>query len=90
MSTGNLLSHIAWMEDIHRNTGVKITFPIIEDPVGEICRKYGMIAKINDKNTVMSDVVIVDNFNIVRAKLQYFPNIEKNIFEIIRIIQLSK
>ena len=87
MSTGNLLSHFAWINDIYRNTGIKIDFPIIEDTIGEACRKYGMISRIDNSNVVLSNVVIIDENRIIRAILQYSPNIERNIYEILRIIK---
>jgi len=90
MSTGNLLSHIAWINDIYRKYGIQIKFPIIEDPIGEICRKYGMISKIGDRNMVMSSSIIIDDNNIVRAVLEYSPQIERNIYEIVRIIKTLK
>ncbi len=90
MSTGNLLSHLAWKNEIYRTTGINILTPIIEDQIGEISRKYGMISKVNEKNIVMNNVIIVDDKNIVRANLQYLPEIERNFLEIIRIIKQSK
>lgn len=90
MSTGNLLSHFAWINDIYRNTGIKIGFPILEDPIGEICRKYGMISKIGDTSLVMSSVVIVDENGIVRCIFEYSPEVERNVYEIIRVIKLLK
>lgn len=90
MSTGNLLSHFAWINDIYRNTGIKINFPILDDPIGEVCRKYGMISKIDNISVVMSNVVIVDDKNIVRCIFEYSPQIERNVYEIIRVIRLLK
>ena len=42
-------SHLAWMHDIYRMTGIVLPFPIIADRNGEIARKYGMIS--NDIST---------------------------------------
>ncbi len=38
----------------------------------------------------MSNIVLIDDLNIIRVILQYSPNIERNIYEILRIIRLSK
>lgn len=86
ISTGNLLSHQAWVNEIYRLYGVEITFPIIEDPIGEIARKYGMVSK-EANNCVTSNVVIVDNTGIVRCVFEYPTEIERNVYEILRVLK---
>jgi peroxiredoxin (alkyl hydroperoxide reductase subunit C) len=44
LSVDSLFSHLAWIRSIHEQFGVKIPFPIIEDPSMAIARAYGMIA----------------------------------------------
>lgn len=90
MSMGTLLSHYAWVNDIYKKIGIKINFPIIEDPIGEVCRKYGMISKEVNNNFVTNNVVIIDNNGVVRTILEYPPEIERNIYEVIRIIKRLK
>lgn len=90
VSTGNLLSHKAWINSIYRMTGIKISFPIIEDPIGEISRRYGLISKEMGTNYVTSNVIIIDSKGIVRGNFEYLPCVERNIYEIIRVLKELK
>mgnify|MGYP005752769237 CR=1 FL=1 len=58
MTAGNLLSHYAWINNIKNKAGVEIDFPIVEDKIGENCRKYGMYSKENN-NEIISKTVII-------------------------------
>ncbi len=86
MSTGNLLSHNAWMDEIFRLNGIQISFPIIDDPIGEIARKYGAVAKELGNSYVTSNVIIIDGLGIVRGIFEYMPCVGRNIFEIVRVL----
>ena len=89
MSMGTLLSHYAWINDIYNTYGIVINIPLLDDPIGEVCRKYGTISKeIN--NCVTNNVIIIDDKGIVRSILEYSPEIERNIYEIIRILKILK
>lgn len=80
-------SHLAWIYDIYRRTGIKISFPIIADRNGEIARKYGMIANDISNTETVRNVFIIDEKGIVRTILIYPMNVGRFIPEIIRIIQ---
>ena len=80
-------SHLAWMYDIYRRTGIKISFPIIADRNGEIARKYGMIASDISNTETVRNVFIIDDKGIVRTILIYPMNVGRFIPEIIRIVQ---
>src|SRR5258708_24574 len=43
LSVDSLYSHIAWVRSIHGRFGVKVPFPITEDPSMAIAAAYGMI-----------------------------------------------
>lgn len=87
VSTGNLLSHQAWVDGIYKSNGIKINFPIIEDPIGEVSRRYGVISKDIGNNYVTSNSIIVDPKGIVKCVLEYLPCVERNIYEIVRIVK---
>ena len=80
-------SHLAWMNDIHMRTGIRIPFPIIADRNGEIARKYGMIAQ-NISNTItVRNVFIIDDKGIVRTIFVYPLNVGRFIPEILRTVE---
>ncbi|MCI9064035.1 MAG: peroxiredoxin [Clostridia bacterium] len=80
-------SHLAWMNDIHMRTGIRIPFPIIADRSGEIARKYGMISTEVSNTETVRNVFIIDGKGIVRTILIYPLNVGRFIPEIIRTIQ---
>ena len=79
-------SHIKWLEWIKIKTKVEIPFPLIEDPLGNISRKLGMISPAKGSNTVRS-VFIIDDKGIIRSIFIYPQEIGRNINEIIRTIK---
>ena len=80
-------SHLAWMNDIFKRTGIVLPFPIVADRSGEIARLYGMISKDVSNTQTVRDVIIIDPNGIVRIILTYPLNVGRNIAEIIRAVQ---
>ena len=87
LSIDSNASHLAWMNDIFKRTGITIPFPIVADRSGEIARLYGMISKDVSNTQTVRDVVIIDPNGIVRIILTYPLNVGRNIAEIIRTVQ---
>lgn len=86
LSVDSNSSHLAWIYNIYRNTGVEIPFPIIDDRKMEISQLYGMISEpMSDSSTVRS-VFIIDPNQILRTILYYPLTTGRNIPEIVRII----
>ena len=80
-------SHLAWVYEIYRKTGIRIPFPLIADRSGEIARKYGMISNDISKTETVRNVFIIDDKQIVRTIFVYPLNVGRFIPEIIRTIQ---
>ncbi|CEN93149.1 peroxiredoxin [Paraclostridium sordellii] len=86
LSVDSNSSHLAWVYNIYRNTGVEIPFPIIDDRKMEISQLYGMISEpMSDSSTVRS-VFIIDPNQVLRTILYYPLTTGRNIPEIVRII----
>ena len=86
LSVDSNSSHLAWVYNIYRNTGVEIPFPIIDDRKMKISQLYGMISEpMSDSSTVRS-VFIIDPNQILRTILYYPLTTGRNIPEIVRII----
>ena len=60
-------SHIAWIINIFRNTGIEIPFPIIEDRDMAIARMYGMIQPGVSATETVRSTFIIDPNGVVRA-----------------------
>lgn len=79
-------SHLAWVYNIYRNTGIQIPFPIIADRDGSIARLYGMIAENVSKTETVRNIFIIDDKQVIRAILQYPLTNGRNIPEILRLL----
>jgi peroxiredoxin (alkyl hydroperoxide reductase subunit C) len=87
LSVDSNSSHLAWIYNIYKNTGVQIPFPVIADRNMAIAKTYGMIApNASDTKTVRS-VFIIDPEQKIRAILQYPLTNGRNIGEILRLVE---
>lgn len=79
-------SHLAWIHNIHKNTGTKISFPVIADTDMKIAKMYGMIAPNESSTKTVRSVFFIDPNQKIRAILQYPMSSGRNIIEIIRLL----
>lgn len=87
ISIDSLYSHLAWIRMIHEMTGVKVEFPLVEDPTMEIARAYGMISpEAGDAATVRATYFIAPG-GILRASITYPPNVGRSIPEMLRLLR---
>jgi len=82
MSCDSIPTHIAWVNDISKNTGIIIPFPIISDEDRQISNLYNM----QENNCVY----IIDPKQNIRSILTYPQNIGRNVSEIFRIVSALK
>jgi peroxiredoxin 2/4 len=80
-------SHIAWVMNIYRNTGVEVPFPIVADRDMAIAKMYGMIQPGVSSSETVRNVVFIDPNGIIRAKLVYPLTNGRNIAEILRLLE---
>lgn len=78
-------SHLAWVFNIARMTGIQIPFPVIADLDMKISRLYGMLPDTSTTQTVRS-VFIIDPEQKIRAILHYPKTNGRNIPEILRLL----
>ncbi len=86
LSIDSNASHIAWIINIFRNTGVEIPFPIVEDRDMAISKMYGMIQPGVSTTATVRNVFFIDPTGIIRAKLIYPLTNGRNIGEILRLL----
>lgn len=79
-------SHIAWIINIERTTGVKVPFPVLDDRSGDIARLYGMLPSREAAATVRC-VFIIDPAQVIRAVLNYPYTNGRCIAEILRLVR---
>ncbi len=86
LSVDSIYSHLAWVYNIYRNTGVEIPFPIIADLNKEVAVLYGMLSPAVSDTAAVRSVFIIDDNQVIRAVLQYPQSTGRYIPEILRII----
>ncbi len=86
LSVDSLFSHFAWARSIHAQFGVKVPFPIIEDPSMAIARAYGMIAAQAPNAAMVRAVFVIDPEGIIRAINWYPMTTGRNVAELLRLV----
>ncbi|MEG0873501.1 MAG: redoxin domain-containing protein [Clostridia bacterium] len=79
-------SHLSWVHNIHKTTGVQIPFPVISDLNMKISKKYGMIAPNTATTKTIRNVYFIDPEQKIRAILQYPLTAGRNTGEILRLL----
>ena len=69
-------------------TGITVPFPIIADRSGQIARKYGMIATDISNTETVRNVYIIEDKGIIRAIFSYPLEIQRSVYEILRVINI--
>jgi peroxiredoxin (alkyl hydroperoxide reductase subunit C) len=86
LSVDSDISHIEWVNWIERELKVKIPFPIIADPLGNVSKALGMLHAESGTATVRT-VFVVDDKAVIRTILYYPLELGRNIPEILRIVR---
>lgn len=86
LSVDSLYSHIAWLRDIHARFGVKVTFPLVEDPSMAIARAYGMIDNASESSATVRATYVIDPDGIIRAIVWYPMNVGRSVDELLRLV----
>jgi alkyl hydroperoxide reductase subunit AhpC len=87
LSVDSNTSHIAWILNIYKHTGVEIPFPVIADRDMKIARMYGMIQPNVSGTAAVRTVYFIDPEGVIRAMLVYPLTNGRNIKEIIRLLE---
>ncbi|HWX49780.1 MAG TPA: peroxiredoxin [Roseomonas sp.] len=86
LSVDSLFSHFAWIRSIHAQFGVKVPFPIIEDPSMAVARAYGMIAPNAPDASMVRAAFVIDPEGIIRAISWYPMTTGRNVQELLRLV----
>ena len=86
LSVDSLYSHIAWLADIDRRFGVRIPFPVIEDPSMVIGTAYGMVDADSPDSATVRATFVIDPAGIVRAISWYPMTVGRSVEELLRLV----
>ncbi|WFS10737.1 peroxiredoxin [Methylobacterium sp. 391_Methyba4] len=87
LSVDSLFSHLAWKHSIEQRFGVRVPFPIVEDPAMGIARAYGMLPAGSTSSATVRTTFVIDPEGIVRALVAYPLTVGRSIAEILRLVQ---
>lgn len=86
LSVDSLFSHLAWSHSIHRRFGIKLPFPIVEDPSMAIARAYGMLPPNAGSSATVRASFVIDPTGHVRAQITYPMTVGRSVDEILRLV----
>ncbi len=86
LSIDSVYSHIAWVLQIEKMSGVEIKFPIIADLNMQVAKLYGLIHEKSSTTSTVRAVFFIDPEGIVRALIYYPASTGRNIDEILRVL----
>ena len=87
LSVDSLFSHVAWVRSIAEGFGVKVSFPIAEDPSMAIAAAYGMIHPDSQDSSTVRATFLIDPDGIIRATLWYPMSTGRSVQEILRLVE---
>lgn len=87
LSVDSLSSHLAWKHSIEQRFGVRVPFPIVEDPAMGIARAYGMLPAGSTSSATVRTTFVIDPEGMVRALVAYPLTVGRSIAEILRLVQ---
>ena len=86
LSIDSTSSHLAWVYNIYKMTGIPIPFPVVADRNMAIARMYGMLPSDQNATQTVRSVFIIDPEQKIRAILLYPMTNGRNIPEILRLL----
>ncbi len=87
LSIDSIHAHVAWVNNVKKNTGILFDFPIIADIDMKVSKLYGMLQPNESETAAVRAVFIIDPTGKVRLVMYYPLNVGRNMDEIIRALQ---
>ncbi len=87
LSIDSIHSHIAWVNNVKKNTGVLFDFPIVADIDMKVSKLYGMLQPGESETAAVRAVFIVDPNQKIRLIMYYPLNVGRNMDEIKRSLE---
>ena len=86
LSIDSIHSHIAWVDNVRRNTGILYEFPIVADIDMSVSKKWGMLQPGESETAAVRAVFFVDPTGRIRTILYYPMSVGRNMDEIKRVL----
>lgn len=86
LSIDSIHAHIAWVNNVKKNTGVLFEFPIIADIDMSVSKLYGMLQPGESETAAVRAVFFIDPAGKIRLMMYYPLNVGRNMEEIKRVL----
>jgi peroxiredoxin (alkyl hydroperoxide reductase subunit C) len=87
LSIDSIHSHLAWVNNVRKNTGVYLNFPIIADIDMKVSKLYGMLQPNESETAAVRAVFFIDPSKKIRLIMYYPLNVGRNMDEILRALK---
>lgn len=84
LSIDSIHAHVAWVNNVKKNTGVLFEFPIIADIDMAVSKQYGMLQPGESETAAVRAVFFIDPSAKIRLIMYYPLNVGRNMEEIKR------
>lgn len=86
LSIDSIHSHIAWVNNVKKNMGILMKFPIIADIDMKVAKLYGMLQPGESETAAVRAVFFIDPTGKIRLIMYYPLNVGRNMSEIKRVL----
>jgi len=87
LSIDSIHSHVAWVNNVKKHSGVLFDFPIIADIDMKVAKLYGMLQPNESETSAVRAVFFIDPAGKIRLIMYYPLNVGRNMDEIIRALK---
>ncbi|PTN09369.1 peroxiredoxin [Mangrovibacterium marinum] len=87
LSIDSIHAHVAWVNNVKKNSGILFNFPIIADIDMKVSKLYGMLQPNESETAAVRAVFIIDPTGKVRLVMYYPLNVGRNMDEIVRALK---
>ncbi|NCC73935.1 MAG: peroxiredoxin [Sphingobacteriia bacterium] len=87
LSIDSIHSHVAWVNNVKKNMGILMKFPIIADIDMKVSKLYGMLQPGESETAAVRAVFFIDPNRKIRLIMYYPLNVGRNMDEIWRSLK---
>ena len=86
LSIDSVYSHLEWVNQIEKNFGTKVPYPLIADLDTKVAQAYGMIHAGASATATVRAVFVIDPNQTIRAMIYYPLTTGRSIDEVLRLV----
>lgn len=86
LSIDSIHSHVAWVNNVKKNMGILMKFPIVADIDMKVAKLYGMLQPGESETAAVRAVFFIDPTGKIRLIMYYPLNVGRNMEEIKRVL----